>query len=112
MKFKIDQTPPSLTETAVPTEIKRIRRGVMVPVNYSGTAGDSGSGLSYPPNTALIDEYGVLNKDLGYSLSGIVEVEAWCDGGDKDGRIYIIRLTAYDLAGNKGTADAIVTVLK
>ena len=108
----IDQTPPVLTETAIPTEIDRIRKGVMVPVDYSGTAEDSVSGVYSPTNTVLIDEYGVLDEDFGWRIEGTVMVEAWCNGTDKDGRTYIIRLTARDLAGNEASpADAIVTVL-
>ncbi|MFQ6122509.1 MAG: hypothetical protein ACE5LA_05565 [Dehalococcoidales bacterium] len=59
----------------------------------------------------LIDEYGELDQDLGVKLSGSVAVEAWCSGSDKDGRTYIIRLSARDTAGNWASADAIVTVL-
>lgn len=110
-KVNIDQTPPTLTETAIPSEIDRVRKGVMVDVDYSGTAEDSGSGIHGLPSTVLIDEYGELDQVLGSSLSGTVSVEAWCDGNDKDGRTYIIRLTAHDKAGHWVSADAIVTVL-
>ncbi len=110
--FKLDQTPPTLTETAIPAEIVRAKRGIMVDVDYSGTAEDPVSGLYGTTNTMLIDEYGVFDQDLGSSLSGTVSVEAWGKGKDKDGRTYIFRITARDLAGNEGSTDAIVTVVK
>ena len=112
VKFRIDKTPPAVTETADPTEIERVRKGVIVTVAYSGTATDSGSGLSGQVPTVLIDEYGERDEYLGTSRSGPVGVEAWCDGNDKDGRTYIIRITAHDYAGNEASADAIVTVYK
>jgi len=111
--FKIDQTPPAVTETAVPSEIERIRKGVMVAVDYTGTAEDPMSGLPFGvTNTMLIDEYGVWDQDLGPSLSGAVSLEAWCNGNDKDGRTYIFRLTAHDYAGNETSVEAIVTIIK
>ncbi|HUV56648.1 MAG TPA: S8 family peptidase [Dehalococcoidales bacterium] len=112
-QFKIDKTPPAVTETVDPTLINRMKKGNMVPVDYSGTAEDSLSGLPYAgTNTVLIDEYGVWDQDLGRELSGTVSVEAYCGGGDKDGRTYTIRLTAHDYAGNETSTDAIVTVVK
>ncbi len=108
---KIDQTPPVLTETVVPAEIQRVRKGYMVPVDYSGTAEDATSGVRIVTfNTVLIDEYGVYDQDLGSSLSGTVQVEAWCEGWDKDGRTYIFRFTASDYAGNQASVDGIATV--
>ncbi|MFC2017405.1 S8 family peptidase [Chloroflexota bacterium] len=109
--FKIDQTPPTLTEITIPAEMKKLGKGVMVDVSYNGTAEDSGSGLYGTTNTVLIDEYGVFDQDLGSSLSGTVSVEAWCSGNDQDDRIYIFRLTASDYAGNEASVDAIVAVL-
>ncbi len=112
--IKIDQTPPVLTETAIPTEMDRIRKGVMVAVDYSGTAEDPLSGVYESlNNTVLIDEYGVYDQDLQWHMSGTVMVEAWVNGNDKDGRTYTFRLTARDLAGNWASpVDAIFTVIK
>jgi len=110
-KVKIDQTPPILTETVVPSEIERIRKGVMVTVDYRGSGQDSASGMYYITNTVLIDEYGELDKDLDFSC-GTVSVEAWCAGWDKDGRIYTFRFTARDNAGNEASTDGIATVVK
>ena len=111
-KFRIDKVPPTVTETVYPTEFEREKKGYLVSVSYSGTFEDSGSGRYWPPNTVLIDEYGELDQDLGSSLSGQVHIEAYCSGGDKDGRTYIFRLTGRDIAGNWSSADAIVKVFK
>ena len=110
-KFRIDKTPPTVTETADPTEIVRVRPNYMVWVSYSGTAEDNYF-LYAAPSHELIDEYGELDQDLGVGLSGVVEVEASCSGADKDGRTYIFRISARDAAGNWSYADAIVTILK
>ena len=110
--IRMDQTPPDLTEITIPAEIERLRKGIIVDVDYSGTAEDPVSGLYGQTNTVLIDEYGVFDQDLGSALSGTVSVEAWCDGGDKDGRAYTFRLTARDYAGNEASFDAIVKVIK
>jgi subtilisin family serine protease len=112
VKFRIDKTPPAVTETATPTEMVRVKPHHIVSVRYSGTAEDSGSGLYWLLNHALIDEYGELDQDLASSRWRQVHIEAWCGGGDKDGRTYIFRISARDAAGNWASADAIVTVIK
>ena len=109
-EFKIDKTPPTLTETVTPNVIESVKPGEVVWINYRGTAEDSGSGTFSPFNTVLIDEYGDLNQDLGACPWGVVSVEGWCNGNDKDGRTYTVRFTAHDYAGNEATIDAIVTI--
>ncbi|MFC2059418.1 S8 family serine peptidase [Chloroflexota bacterium] len=111
VSFRIDKTAPAVTETAIPEAIQRIGKNQWVSVYYNGTAEDSGSGL-VAINTAVIDEYGALDQDFGSSYSGTFDVEAWCDGGDADGRTYTFRFTATDRAGNEASVDAIVTVVK
>ena len=111
VKFRIDKTPPTVTLTADLTEIGGVKPNHMVWVNYSGTVKESGSRLSATPNIVLVDEYGELDQNLGSRLSGAVAVEAWCNGNDKDGRTYIIRLSACDTAGNETTVEVTITVL-
>ncbi len=108
--FKIDKTPPVLTETALPAEILNIKNGAIVYVDYSGTAEDSLSGTTrLLTNTILIDEYGEYDYDFGTSISGTATVEAFCHGSNT--RTYTFRLTARDFAGNEAFTDAIVTVV-
>lgn len=111
VKFRIDKTPPAVTKTATPIAIEGVKPNHMVWVNYSGTVEESGSRLCAAPHTMLVDEYGELDQDLGTRLSGAVAVEAWCNGNDKDGRTYIIGLSACDAAGNETTVEVTVTVL-
>jgi hypothetical protein len=110
--IKIDKTPPTVTETCDPTSMKRIRKGVMVQVSYSGTVTDSVSQIAPGWDTYLYDEYGVFNQDLGTNFFGTVMLEAWCKNNDASGRVYTFRLTASDYAGNQGYADATFTVHK
>jgi len=110
-EFKMDKTPPVLTETAVPEVIAYIKNGAMVEVDYSGTAQDAVSGIfGTMTNTVLIDEYGELDQDFGIYLSGTVQVEAFCHGGNP--RAYTFRLTGHDKAGNYASVDAVATVVK
>lgn len=109
LQVKIDRTPPSLTETSQPVQLRKIQKGVMVTLTYNGTAADALSGL-FSVNTVLIDMYGVYSQNLGSGLSGNVSVEAWVNGGDVNGRTYTFRLTGIDLVGNQATIDAVTTI--
>ncbi len=83
----------------------------MVSVAYTSTFEDLTSGIGTLEYPVLIDEYGELDKTLS-QFSGTTSVEAWCHGNDKNGRTYTFRLTVYDRAGNRGSVDSIVTVIK
>lgn len=89
--------------------------GKMVDVIISGNAKDSGSGiasLSYIVN----DEYGQYNlagnvttgSDGSFAFN--ISLKADRDGKDKDGRIYLITMDAFDKAGNMTTQGVTVTV--
>jgi subtilisin len=110
-RFQIDKTPPVVTVTVDPTEVMRVRKGEMFSIAYDCSAEDAVSGWCAPYTIELIDEYEVYDQDLGYDLCGAVSVEAWCEGWDKDGRTYTIRMTARDRAGNVGQGEDITTVL-
>jgi hypothetical protein len=110
VSFKIDQTPPVVTETAVPTQTKRVRKGVIFTIDYTGSADDAMSGPNGTTLT-LIDEYGFYSTSLTSSY-GTVWVEAWCEGWDSDGRTYTFRRWAKDAAGNQAVTDAISVVVK
>jgi len=109
--FKIDKTPPVTTMTATATEFERGKKDEMAGVTYNCFTEDYLSGLYFPYHITLIDEYGELDQDLGFEFSGPAIFKTWCEGKDKDGRTYIIRIAAWDKAGNEGHADAIVTIL-
>ena len=110
-EVKIDKTAPTATESVSPATIKNQRKGTMVNVTYTGAAQDFASGI-YSTSTILIDEYGELSTDLGSGLSGVTEVEAWCDRKDRDGRHYTFRLTVCDYAGLQTITESEVIVSK
>jgi len=84
---------------------------VLVQISYGFTISDN-MGYAYPLSHTLTDEYGVYAQDLGtYMSSGTVWVEAYCAGGDLDGRTYTFRVAARDSAGNEASAQAVSTVL-
>jgi subtilisin len=108
--FKIDKTPPVVTETANPVTIRKDKRGTMVQISYGFTISDAD--YAYPLSHTLTDEYGVYSQDLGtITSSGTVWVEAYCEGGDQNGRTYTFRVAARDSAGNEASAQAVSTVL-
>jgi len=108
-RFKIDKTPPAVTESCNPTSVQRIGKGYIITVAYSGTASDSGSGLYTLPNQRLTDSYGVYTQDLGSMAYGSAGVEAWCTSSN---RTYTFRYTVGDAAGNQAYAEAICTIYK
>ena len=114
--FGIDVTPPAVSVSANPSSLWP-PNGKMVPVTVSGTIKDSLSGVN--PSTAtfaVVDEYGMVqpsgpvNLGHGGSYSFTVLLQASRNGNDKNGRQYTITVSARDLAGNLGSAAAIVTV--
>ena len=89
--------------------------GKMVDVIISGNAQDSGSGiasLSYIVN----DEYGQINLagnvTTGSDGSFVFNISLMADrdSKDRDGRVYLITMDAFDNAGNMTTQTATVTV--
>lgn len=57
----------------------------------------------------IADEYGTFSQTL-FGTEVTVPLEAWRQGGDKDGRTYTITAVATDLAGRQATATTIVSV--
>ena len=59
---------------------------------------------------AVKDEYGQVEPIIVPHLQSQIQLEAWRDGRDLDGRVYTISIIGTDHAGNSATAEAIVTV--
>jgi hypothetical protein len=84
----------------------------------SGTVTDEPDGSSVKPSSAayrVMDEYGQLQPQGPVTLVGgayafTVVLQASRNGNDKDGRHYVIAVSAIDQAGNPGVASAAVTV--
>ena len=69
---------------------------------------DAGSGI-VSVVTIVTDEYGVYNM-TGLAFGSTVQLEAWREGTDRDGRQYTITAVATDKAGNASTATTTVMV--
>jgi probable HAF family extracellular repeat protein len=111
-----DTTPPTVTASAAPS-ILWPPNGQTIPVLVTGSVSDAGSGVA--PSTGrfhVTDEYGGLDvagpvpiaADGTYSVQ--VPLVASRRGNDRDGRRYVIAISAADHAGNTGSASTIVTV--
>jgi IPT/TIG domain len=101
---RIDTAPPMITVAATPTSLWP-PNGKMAPVTISGTA-----------TYTVTDEYGgvqpsgkvTLGSNGSYSFT--IQLQSSRNGNDKDGRQYIITVSAQDNAGNKRSAATGVTV--
>jgi streptogramin lyase len=114
-----DTTPPVITISANPKTLWP-PNGKLVPVTISGTITDNelgGTGVNASTAAyAVTDKYGLIQPSgpitLGAngSYSFTIQLEASRKGDDKDGRQYIITVSAQDNAGNKGSAATGVLV--
>jgi Bacterial Ig domain len=108
-----DRTPPQLTlETQhgalwPPT-------GKLVPMTFTGRAADDTSAIGVvsfhvQDEYGRIQPYGTVDVTNG-RFSFTVYLEASRRGQDRDGRQYLVTVTAHDLAGNqaKATTEAVV----
>ena len=78
----------------------------MVDVTIGGSATDNLSDIASIV-FEVIDEYNTIEPTIS-DFNTIIQLEAWRDGGDKDGRIYTISVTIKDKAGNEVTSSVTV----
>jgi hypothetical protein len=111
-----DTTPPNINASANPARIwPPDHRGAQVTI--SGSMSDDLSGIDPASATfAVVDEYGALQPSGSFTVqddgtfSFTLQLDAWRDGKDLDGRHYSINLTAADNAGNIATRTISVLV--
>jgi probable HAF family extracellular repeat protein len=109
-----DTTPPAITVAASPATLSP-PNGRLVTVTVSGAITDEGSRVE-ASTYQVIDEYDQIqpsgNISLGTdgSYAFTVGLQASRRGNDQNGRRYTIVVSATDVAGNQGSAPAIVTV--
>jgi subtilisin len=109
-EVNIDKTEPTVNISVDPNIIwPANHKQVMVDVLVSGLANDVISGLKSFQLTVK-DEYGQVEPVIGPYLQSQIQLEAWREGRDLDGRVYTISITAIDTAGNSATAVTTVTV--
>lgn len=99
--LNIHKTSPALSLTATPGLLWPPNHK-MVDVLVGGSAADSGSGIASIA-ISVTDEYGVYNMTVP-GFGSIIQLEAWREGTDMDGRHYTITVVTTDKAGNQSTA--------
>jgi hypothetical protein len=113
---KIDRSGPTVTASCNPCVLWPAN-GSMIPVTVTGHIVDAGAGIDpTSAHFAVTDEYGEIQPagavtvapDGSYSFT--VMLRASRAGGDKDGRIYTVAVTASDVVGNEATGTATVLV--
>lgn len=103
--FSIDKTPPIVSISASPSVLWP-PNGKMVPVTVEGDVNDSNL---YTKSIQVIDEYGEITPTVN-DFGETIMLKAKRKGSDKDGKVYIIKVEAVDLAGNISSASAEVVV--
>jgi hypothetical protein len=103
---------PSATATASPSTLLWSPNKTMTPVTVSGVALGAGVTVTY----SVKDEYNKV-KPSGTAVVGangayafVLSLEAYRNGGDADGRLYTITVTATDQFGRAATTTTIVRV--
>jgi len=95
IEFDIDKTPPDVSIDANPKEIWP-PNGKMVDVAITGFAKDN---YLFSKTFTVRDEYDLIEPTIS-DFGATIQLEAKRNGSDKDGRRYIIKAVAEDLAGN------------
>lgn len=107
MTVKMDKTPPVLNLSANPN-ILWPPDHKMSDVAVGGSTSDNLSGISTIV-FKVTDEYGQFQPAIS-GFNTIIQLEAWREGTDADGRHYTITAVVTDEAGNKSTATTDVLV--
>jgi len=95
VEFDIDKTPPEVKLDANPKEIWP-PNSKMVDITITGSAIDK---HLYSKTISVEDEYDLIEPTIS-DFGQTIQLEAKREGSDKDGRRYIIKARAEDLAGN------------
>lgn len=115
--FALETTPPQLTLNQPQPSVLSPANSKMIPVTVSGSASDLNSGLK-TVSYAVDDEYnkldstGSITPDNNGNFSFTINLQAYRDKKDSNGRVYTITVTATDKANNSRQASVTVTVPK
>jgi hypothetical protein len=103
--INIDRTAPEVSITTDPGTLWPPNHK-MVAVTIGGSATDSLSDIA-SISFKVTDEYGTIEPTItGFNTT--IQLEAWRDGKDKDGRVYTISVTIKDNAGNETTSSVTI----
>jgi hypothetical protein len=114
---RIDTTAPTIAVSASPSMLWS-PNNKLVTVTVSGTLSDGASGID--PSSAVYtvtDSYGLIQPTgpvtigANGSFSFTLQLEARRNGQELTGRVYIITISAKDLAGNLATVQVVATVV-
>ncbi|MFH0936884.1 MAG: alpha/beta fold hydrolase [Candidatus Daviesbacteria bacterium] len=106
-EIKIDKTPPQISISAEPKQLWPVNKK-LIDVKLGGNISDNLSGVS-SKTFSFLDEYQKINSVIT-DFNQIIKLEAWREGSDKDGRVYEIKVTGEDLAGNQAEVKTQVLV--
>ena len=104
-KAPADTTPPVVLSVAVDPETLWPPNHRMVDVNVTALVEDEGSGVE-EVILVIVDEYGDLDGEVPMELQEdgsfavIIQLQAWRNGRDRSGRIYLLMVKATDSSGN------------
>ena len=102
----VDDTPPAVKISASPNRFWRQERNYMKNVLISGSATDAGSGIVSITFT-VVDEYDRVEPTIT-QFGQTIQLEAWRNRNDMDGRMYTITATATDNLRHVATASTLV----
>ena len=105
VSLNIDKTPPTLTITATPN-ILWPPNHKLTNVTIGGTSQDTLSGIA-SNSFKVTDEYKKIELNI-YSFNTTIQLEAWRNGDDLDGRIYTISAITKDEADNQTSISTTV----
>lgn len=105
--YYIDDSPPIVTISASPNALWPPNHK-MKNVLISGSATDAGTGIATITFT-VVDEYGQVQPTITH-FGQTIQLEAWRNGNDMDGRAYTITAIATDNLGHAATASTVVLV--
>jgi len=98
---------PEVTISASPTQLWPPNKK-LVPVTIAGNVATNGSEVR-EVTISVADEYGKYNLQ-GLKFGDTLQLEAWRDGNDDNGRVYTITVVVTDQAGNRTTKSTTVIV--
>ncbi len=104
--LNIDKSAPSVPTFSAGPAILWPPNHKMVDVLINGFALDPVSDIA-SIEINVTDEYGIYNMTVP-GLGSTIQLEAWREGTDRDGRQYTITAVVTDKAGNQTTATAVV----
>lgn len=109
VEFDIDKTKPEITFDVEPKTIWSPYNKIIT-VTASGLVTDTNL---YQTKILVDDEYNLIEPTFtvtGSNINQVISLQASRDGGDSDGRVYIIKAVTEDLAGNKTEKQVQVVV--